>query len=172
MTESNNKSIISNLGLEELKRIYNSEIERTKNIDSKASTVLGFVSLIVTILLFILKYFIDHPGNMTGLYIYGILISMIFLAASLILLINAFRIRDFLSPFPLDKKDNLRLYLTCQEDKFQEMYITKYLNSIQITYSNNQSKAKSLKWATILLAIGILITLISTFLILWLYWKF
>lgn len=163
MTEPQ-KEIITKLGLKELLRIYDSEMDRQTKLDSKAASVLGFASIVVTILLFNIKFFLDNPDNMSIFYFYWISISIIIITLSLISLMYSIRVRNYKNPVPYNKLDDLRSYLTIYpEENLKEEMLNRYGDCIRINHGENDRKAYSFQLGVILLSIGVLVALFSTF---------
>jgi len=169
LSKENGRSILSQVGLEELRRTYDQEIERKQTLETKAATVLGFATLVITILTFILGFFFTNNFNKFELLIYAILvsISVIILAISIYFLIKVFLVTRVSSPFRYDVNE-IRHYLERPSDKLENDLLLNYGRSVGDYYNNNEEKADSLKYATILLPIGVLIAIIPPLIVFWL----
>lgn len=169
MSESEEDLLISDLGLEELKRIYDNESERQRNLDTKSATILGFATLVVTILVFILKYFIETRDPISHFDVYVALstISILLIGLSLFFLIYGFLVRQYAYPFEY-RANKIRRYLTVSQSKLKDDLITRYGIAIADNREKNEKKGRSLRIATISLAVGVLFSLISPLALLWL----
>lgn len=159
---------ISDVGVDELRRIFDFEINRSNSLESKAAAVLGFSTLAVTILIFILDFFISNAGENPGLIIFTTLstLSIILISLSLVNLIYVLKIQKYPVPFEYNS-DNLQLYLRKSLDKFKNIMLEEYMQSISEMYKINKRKANSLSTAIIFLVSGILISIISPWILLW-----
>jgi len=89
------------LGIDEIQRIYDFEMRRNDSIESKASYLIGFASLTITILLFIINFYLSNNDKING-FSYLVFISITGLALvvlSLIFLIAIIATRQYETPF-------------------------------------------------------------------------
>ncbi len=105
----NTNDEISELGIDELKRIFDFEINRSNTLESKASAALGFVTITITILIFLLNFIISNLTKTPKLIIFAYLstLSIIFISSSLIYLISVLKIKNYPLPFEYNP-NNLR----------------------------------------------------------------
>ena len=110
--KKSDKGEISDLGIEELKRIYDFELSRNNSLESKASSILGFVTLVVTILIFVLNFFLNSTDKIPGFIFFAIVntLGIIIIISSLYYIINTLRIRVYITPFDSNPNE-LKNYL-------------------------------------------------------------
>ncbi len=159
---------ISDLGIDELRRIFDFEIDRSNSLESKAAAIFGFAALVVTILIFIMNYFLT--ANVKNLELFTVAIfssaSIIIIFFSLIYLLKSLRIRDYPIPFDFNP-NNIREYLIRSPDEIKNEMMENYRRSISKISIVNKQKANSLNNAIILLLIGVLLSIIMSLSLIW-----
>ena len=157
---------ISEIGLQEARRVYDSEEKRTASLESKAASLFGLVTLVVSILIFILNNLLTTTTNPV---IYEILIFNIFgiiiTSLSLIWLVNALWIRKVEVPFIYNPNTIFAKCSQC-EDILKEDLVDNYRLATPKLYEVNQMKAKSFHWGLLFLLSGFAISISSLLLFL------
>jgi len=161
----------ADLGIDELRLIYDREESRNNTFESKAAALFGFSSIILSILIFTLNSVLSSPETIPLLILFGIdipllilfgllnLIGIFIIFRGLIIIINVLKIRNYMTPFAFDPNEIRSLLLKPSED-LKNYIIEDYRRSIPYFYCLNDNKAKLLKEALKWLKIGIFLSII------------
>ena len=168
-----NKLKISNLGIEELRLVYDREESRNNTFETKAASLFGFSSLLISILVFTLGSIFDSPFILDFNIISTIIVTCIVLVVIGFLiigfglknLINILEIRKYLTPFAFDPNEIHKLLSMPPED-LEDSIIDDYRRSIPHFACNNKRKADSLNKAVNLLKFGIPLSIIPIIILL------
>lgn len=155
------------IGFEEAIRHYDRENDRKQALESKASYILGIVSLIMTILFTLLIDIILTKNISYNLQCFNLIVILIIILLILILglvnflCIRVLKIKDIFYPINTTEPNELRTFLAAEDNILKEELFTNYLSNIFINNAKNNAKAEDLSKAFILIEIcaGILIFL-------------
>jgi len=159
----------ADLGIDELRLIYDREESRNNTFESKAAALFGFSSLLISILIFTLNSVLSSPNNIsltfdiisiinvTGIVV--IVIGIFIISLSLINLINVLKIRKYLTPFAFDPND-IHFLLKMPLKDLKNDIIEDYRRSIPHFACINKKKADSLDKAINMLKFGVPISII------------
>lgn len=163
MPEPEDDPILSVLGLEEIKKSYESEDERKKSLDTKAATIIGFVTFIIAALTFSSNMLLEKNLLKPQIMIYfsSYIISLILFISSLFFLIKAISNRKYLSPYAYNPNETYN-YVTQPLNKLQEEMISRYAECTHFNHFKNNHKSNSINISLILIVTGIIFILIAT----------
>lgn len=153
----------SNLGLHELRLIYEREELRNSTIESKTAGLFGFSSLLVALLIFTLNSLLSDSGTIPYFVIVIIealnIIGIIAIFLCLLSLLKILKIREFITPFAFDPND-IEVLLSKSEEDLTNFITEDYRISVSHTYCVNEKKADLLEKSLRMLTIGVYLSLI------------
>lgn len=175
-SKNQNTSQISELGIEELRLMYDREESRNDTFETKASSLFGFSSLLIGILIFTLNSILSDSENTILSLILSIssnislwsiisiillilnIIGILIIFLGLISLINALKIRNYMTPFAFDPNEIHLLLIKSSED-LKNYMIEDYRRSIPHIFCLNEKKADYLDKAINYLKQGIFLSI-------------
>jgi hypothetical protein len=164
--KENLKSDDSSLALAEVVRILNREKERKDSLESKASSLLNSVTIVITILVSAMGFILSTSAIKNSTFFSFYIIGIALLTFTMIQLIWVLRTKSYVDPFQTENIDEVRLKLEYNHSILTKMIIKEYSKSFVIAFTNNNNKVKTLKFAEFSLILGTVLVIISIIILL------
>ena len=165
-SKKQNIAQISELGIEELRLVYDREESRNDTFETKAASLFGFSSLLVSILVFTLTSLLSNLGNIILVILAIInLIGIFVIFFSLSRLLDVLKISKYMTPFVFDPNE-LDSLVKMPSDALKKYILEDYKRSIPHIYCLNDKKADLLDSSVLWLKRGIIISFLPLILFL------
>lgn len=161
MSKKKLNNINSNLIIEESVRILNREKQRKDNLETKASTLLNTVTLVITILISVIGFIISSSAVKNPLFFIFYVLGIIFLTITMMTLLLAVRTKGYVDPFVTEDVDEIRFNFKNNDNKLRKHIVQEYTKCFVIAFTNNNNKVKFLKLAECTLTTGTIFVILS-----------